>query len=131
MLQTRGEVEHGILSFVQEQPFGIQFAVRIVNVQHAVESVFLEITGDENILVLVALVFELVYIRFDIARKRSVDRTVRVQRNVQFGCPIRVALWKKFVQMQSGGREMAFQVGGNVLLFVAPEYQVCLDGSDR
>ena len=43
MFQTRGEVEHGILALVQEQPFGIQFAVRIVDVQHTVEPVFLEV----------------------------------------------------------------------------------------
>ena len=29
---------------MQEQPFSIQFAVRIVDVQHSVESVFLEVT---------------------------------------------------------------------------------------
>ena len=115
---------------MEEQAFSIQFAVRVIDIQYAVEPVFLEVTRDEYVLIFVAFVFEFVYIRFDITRKRSVGRPVRVQFDIQFGFPIRVAVRKDFVQMQGGSREVASQVGGDVLLLVATENQVGLDGTD-
>ncbi|MEI3118382.1 MAG: hypothetical protein V8T12_05800 [Parabacteroides johnsonii] len=33
--------------------------------------------------------------------------------------------------MQGGGRKVSFQVGGDIVLLVIPEYQVGLDGTDR